>query len=431
MAKLTWDDVEEKLEYLGFNVSNWQSNGNQHSCDIQKYSPASQDCNFTLYMDKDNPASVSKAVDELYENYDPEEEAMLWIGPDGHGKNGAPYHMKDILKDMEAVESDLEKVRAEMTYFVDNFDVEYSKDKMKAVFLSTVTRINGDNHIEPKHAIGLCKQACDEIINDIPGSPKQKKELLNSLLKDIGITDNEPDVESVSSTLNNAVTENLKNIEHTRIMEECEKHVLSTTKPMMSSTEVKVHKMFDRLFNNSGIDPVQYAAFVLAAGPDAPVNQYKGEKWWEKAVEHAVNSGGELWQDSTERVHLMEKAGLIHNDYEDPSLYGSCYDTYVAYMKEYGTPGDTVNFTTFVDEIFPNKNDMIEYLQKDQTLLREYRYFDEEKEDHLIDKYIDKADKLYGQYMYKYLKVLDVLDNKARDRKIADYEKKHDASRSR
>ena len=128
MAKLTWDDVEEKLEYLGFNVSNWQSNGNQYSCDIQKYSPAGQDCNFTLYMDKDNPASVSKAVDELYENYDPEEEAMLWIGPDGHGKNGAPYHMKDVLKDMEAVESDLEKVRAEMTYFVDNFDVEYSKD---------------------------------------------------------------------------------------------------------------------------------------------------------------------------------------------------------------------------------------------------------------------------------------------------------------
>ena len=133
------------------------------------------------------------------------------------------------------------------------------------------------------------------------------------------------------------------------------------------------------------------------------------------------------------------KASLIHNDYEDPSLYGSCYNplygscynTYVAYMKEYGTPGDTVNFTTFVDEIFPNKNGMIEYLQKDQTLLREYRKFDEEKEDHLIDKYIDKADKLYGQYMYKYLKDLDVLDNKARDRKIADYEKKHDASRSR
>ena len=155
------------------------------------------------------------------------------------------------------------------------------------------------------------------------------------------------------------------------------------------------------------------------------------EKWWEKAVEHAVNSGGELWQDTASRIELFEKFGLIHNDYEDPSLYGACYDTYVAYMKEYGTPGDTVNFTAFVDEIFPNKNDMVEYLQKDQTLLREYRKLDEDKADALIDKYIDKADKMYGQYMHMYLKNLDVLDNKARDRKIADYEKKHDASRGR
>ena len=64
-------------------------------------------------------------------------------------------------------------------------------------------------------------------------------------------------------------------------------------------------------------------------------------------------------------------------------------------------------------------------------MINEKTKLDEEKEDHLIDKYIDKADKLYGQYMHKYLKDLDVLDNKARDRKIADYEKKHDASRSR
>ena len=33
--------------------------------------------------------------------------------------------------------------------------------------------------------------------------------------------------------------------------------------------------------------------------------------------------------------------------------------------------------------------------------------------------------------MHMYLKDLDVLDNKARDKKIADYEKKHDAFRGR
>lgn len=426
MAKLTWDDVEQKLTDLGFTVSNWQSNGNAYSCDIQKYSPAGQDCNFTLDMEKDNPASAAKALDELYENYDPDEETMLWIGPDGYGKNGAPYHMSDVLNDMKAVEKDLENARDDMTYFVENFDIDFSKEEIKSKFLNALIQINGSETIEENHAIGLCKQAADYVINKSVGSPKQKKELLNKYLKEIGITDGNP--ETYSKALNKAVAENQKEIAHEKMKEDCRNHVLVTTKPAMSSTEVKVHRMFDSLFNNSETNPVEYVSFVLAAGPDAPVNQYKGEKWWEKAVEHAVNSGGELWQDSTERVRMMERAGLIQNDYEDPSLYGSCYDTYKAYMKEYGTPGDTVNFTTFVDEIFPNKNDMTKYLQKDQTLLREYRKFDEDKEDHLIDKYIDKADKLYGKYMHMYLKELDVLDNKARDRKIADYEKKHEPS---
>ncbi len=429
MAKLTWEDVEEKIETLGFRISNWESNGNSYSCEIEKYSPAGQDCYFILQCEKDNPASVSEAFKELYENYDPDKETMLWVDADGHGKNGAPYRLSDVLKDMESVERDLEVAKNKMTDFVQNFDFEYTKDEMKNEFLNKVIQINGTSNIEVKHAISLCKQAADYIINEEYGSPKEKKELLNDVLKEIGVSDNKP--ETYAASMNKAIAEYQKQIEKMEMKEACKKHTLSTVKPMMSSTEVKVHKMFDQLFNNSETNPVEYASFVLAAGPDAPVNQYKGEKWWGKAVEHAVNSGGELWQDSTERVHLMEEAGLIHNDYEDPSLYGSCYNTYVAYMKEYGTPGDTVNFTTFVDEIFPNKNDMIEYLQKDQTLLREYRKFDEEKEDHLIDKYIDKADKLYGQYMYKYLKDLDVLDNKARDRKIADYEKKHDASRSR
>ncbi len=426
MTTLTWDDVEQKLTDLGFTVSNWQSNGNSYSCDIQKYSPVGQDCNFTLEMEKDNPSSVATAMYELWKNYDPDAETMLWVGPDGHGKNGAPYRLSDILSDMEAVEKDLEIAKYELTYFVENFDIDFSKEEIKSKFLNALIEINGGESIEEKHAIGLCKQAADYVINKEVGSPKQKKELLNEYLKEIGITDGNP--ETYSKVLNKAVAENRKIITLEKIKDDSRNHILATTKPMMSSTEVKVHKMFDQLFNNSETNPVEYASFVLAAGPDASVNQYKGEKWWEKAVEHAVNSGGELWQDSAERVLMMEKAGLIQNDYEDPSLYGSCYDTYKAYMKEYGTPGDTVNFTTFVDEIFPNKNDMTKYLQKDQILLREYRKFDEDKEDHLIDKYIDKADKLYGKYMHMYLKDLDVFDNKARDRKIAAHEKKHEPS---
>lgn len=29
---------------------------------------------------------------------------MLWVGPDGHGKKGAPYRLTDVVKDMEQCE---------------------------------------------------------------------------------------------------------------------------------------------------------------------------------------------------------------------------------------------------------------------------------------------------------------------------------------
>ena len=43
-------------------------------------------------------------IHEYYENFDVDEEAYIWIGSDGHGKNGAPYHIADIVKDMEEAE---------------------------------------------------------------------------------------------------------------------------------------------------------------------------------------------------------------------------------------------------------------------------------------------------------------------------------------
>lgn len=43
-------------------------------------------------------------IHEYYENFDVDEEAYIWIGSDSHGKNGAPYHIADIVKDMEEAE---------------------------------------------------------------------------------------------------------------------------------------------------------------------------------------------------------------------------------------------------------------------------------------------------------------------------------------
>ena len=51
------------------------------------------------------PTASCKSLEKYYEAYDSDYEAYLWIGTDGHGKNGAPYHIKDIVSDMEAAEA--------------------------------------------------------------------------------------------------------------------------------------------------------------------------------------------------------------------------------------------------------------------------------------------------------------------------------------
>lgn len=64
-----------------------------------KYSSEGQDFGFSI----DKKDTLDEFADEIlycYEAYDPSEEASLWLGPDGHGKNGAPYAMIDVYNDM-------------------------------------------------------------------------------------------------------------------------------------------------------------------------------------------------------------------------------------------------------------------------------------------------------------------------------------------
>lgn len=39
-------------------------------------------------------------IENYLKNFDVDYETSIWIGKDGHGKNGAPYHIKDILDEM-------------------------------------------------------------------------------------------------------------------------------------------------------------------------------------------------------------------------------------------------------------------------------------------------------------------------------------------
>lgn len=81
-----------------------------------------------------------------------------------------------------------------------------------------------------------------------------------------------------------------------------------------SSTEIKIHKMFDELFNSEEHNPDKLSPqdyvdkVVTAAGRNSDKD---GLSWSKYAVDHAINSGGSLWKSTDERIDDMVKHGLI------------------------------------------------------------------------------------------------------------------------
>lgn len=71
----------------------------ENHLDVSFFSPQGQD--FNASFQAENFETLLKSMTTWIENFDADEEAYIWIGDDGHGKNGAPYHIKDIVNDME------------------------------------------------------------------------------------------------------------------------------------------------------------------------------------------------------------------------------------------------------------------------------------------------------------------------------------------
>ena len=100
-------DLDIKIEWSGDEKAN-EIDG----CDVCFYTSYGQDFGAWLPL-----SSVEDFLDELSSyicDYDPSEEAALWIGPDGHGCNGAPYDLQDILDDAKEIECKLKQFESEL-----------------------------------------------------------------------------------------------------------------------------------------------------------------------------------------------------------------------------------------------------------------------------------------------------------------------------
>ena len=96
--------ITEIAEILGWSVDFSEPQNGKTDVNFAKYTSYGQDFNFSVELEDDNMEAFIDNIHEYYENFDVDEEAYIWIGSDGHGKNGAPYHIADIVKDMEEAE---------------------------------------------------------------------------------------------------------------------------------------------------------------------------------------------------------------------------------------------------------------------------------------------------------------------------------------
>lgn len=102
------DDIQDKVisiaEEHGWSVMIDEQNGSNVTFNFSKFTPQGQDFSFTADTFDNDPDVLLENIFDYYQDYDPDYEAYLWIGEDGHGHNGAPYHIADIVADMKAAE---------------------------------------------------------------------------------------------------------------------------------------------------------------------------------------------------------------------------------------------------------------------------------------------------------------------------------------
>lgn len=105
---MTRKQIEKAAEEAGWNVTIGKRDDGGYDIDFQMYTDFGQDVNESFYVK--TLEDIKSEVYDRYQNFDPSEEASVWLDETGHGKNGAPHDMEDVLNDMKDVEQALENL---------------------------------------------------------------------------------------------------------------------------------------------------------------------------------------------------------------------------------------------------------------------------------------------------------------------------------
>lgn len=135
----TLKQITKIAEELGWCVTTSKTTAN-----FQQFTTAGQDFNMEI-----NIKGLEQNIKEFYENYDVNYETKLWIDQWGHGSNGAPHDMADVLADMQECENILKDL-------VDAIDGNHGP-KMYALntqfVFSGIVRVRASSIIEARKLI--------------------------------------------------------------------------------------------------------------------------------------------------------------------------------------------------------------------------------------------------------------------------------------
>lgn len=113
-----WKDVViEVAEDLDWKVT---VDGDEFT--FQRYSSYDQD--FSFEVEAKDLKSICNELDNYCDNFDVSYEAYLWLDETGHGKNGAPYDMEDVYKDMEECKDQIESLYDALNDALDEWEDE-------------------------------------------------------------------------------------------------------------------------------------------------------------------------------------------------------------------------------------------------------------------------------------------------------------------
>lgn len=112
-----FERIEELATKLGWNVRK-----DEEYVIFQKHSTAGQD--FSVELKVEDVYDIKSKLEEAHEDYDVSEEAYLWLDDTGHGRDGAPYEMIDVYRDMEECKGLLEELSIAIGELVDSIEEE-------------------------------------------------------------------------------------------------------------------------------------------------------------------------------------------------------------------------------------------------------------------------------------------------------------------